>query len=92
MSRWILVVAVLAIVVVVATVTLDPGPRTWTVQPGETLKLSPDEVHPDDRYRCVGTFLNSTPERGHSVTGGGFDVATAEDGSVTARCAPLSGL
>jgi hypothetical protein len=66
------------------------GPKTWVVQPGETLTLSSDEVHPDDLYRCPGKGgVNGTPDPGHGVGGsGGFSVATEDDGTLTAYCEP----
>jgi hypothetical protein len=68
----------------------ERGPKTWVVQPGETLTLSADEVRPDDLYRCPGKGgVNGTPDPGHGVGGsGGFSVATDDDGTVTASCEP----
>jgi len=67
-----------------------PEPRTWIVQPGETLTLTADEVGPDDVHRCPGKGgVIGTPDRGHGVGGsGGFSVEAALDGTVTAYCEP----
>ncbi len=67
-----------------------PAPRTWIVQPGETLTLTADEAGPDDVYRCPGKGgVIGTPDRGRGVGGsGGFSVETALDGTVTAYCEP----
>jgi hypothetical protein len=67
-----------------------PAPKTWKVQPGETLNLTDDETGPDDVYRCPGKGgVVGTPDRGHGVGGsGGFSVETALDGTVTAYCEP----
>jgi hypothetical protein len=68
----------------------DRDPKTWVVQPGQTLTLSSDEVHSDDVYRCPGKGgVNGTPDPGHGVGGsGGFSVETDPDGNVTAYCEP----
>ena len=71
------------------TVDVDERePKTWIVQPGETLTVSADDVRPDDLYRCPGKGgVNGTPDPGHGVGGsGGLSVETAEDGTVTATC------
>jgi hypothetical protein len=63
------------------------GPKTWLVQPGETLTLTPDEVRADDRYRCPGhPAIDFTPHEGTGYTEeGGLSVATTDD-SVTVSC------
>jgi hypothetical protein len=73
-----------------ATVTETNGRQTWTIEPGDTVKLSADEVGPDDLYRCRGKGgVNGTPDPGHGVGGsGGFSVSTAADGTVTLTCEP----
>jgi hypothetical protein len=89
--RWAFVAAALAIVAVAFMVGgNDREPKTWIIQPGETLRLSADEVIPDDRWRCPGKGgVNGTPEPGRGVANsGGFQVETAADGTVTARCEP----
>jgi hypothetical protein len=65
-------------------------PKTWIIQPGETLRLSKDEVHPDDRWMCPGKGgVTGTPEPGHGVGGsGGFSVEASLDGMVVASCEP----
>lgn len=93
-ARWALGVASVTVLGIVAVslfnTNLNRGPKTWVVQPGETLTLSADEVHPDDLYRCPGKGgVNGTPDPGHGVGGsGGFSVATEDDGTVTAYCEP----
>jgi hypothetical protein len=99
-ARWIVLGVVLVLVLGLAalywfnripvTVMDSDGPRTWVVQPGETLTLSADEVHPDDLYRCPGKGgVNGTPDRGTGVGGsGGVSVETASDGTVTLSCEP----
>jgi hypothetical protein len=64
------------------------GPRTWIIEPDETLTLSADEVHPNDRYRCTGhPAINFTPHEGTGYREeGGLSVSTAEDGTVTVSC------
>ena len=42
---------------------LKRGPKTWVVQPGETLTLSADEVHPDDEVICPGERAASSEHR-----------------------------
>lgn len=93
--RWAVIgVAFVTVLGVVAiylfNANLQRGPKTWVVQPGETLILSANEVHPDDLYRCPGKGgVNGTPDPGHGVGGsGGFGVATEDDGTVTAYCEP----
>jgi hypothetical protein len=65
-------------------------PKTWFVQPGETLTVSADQAHPEDRWECPGKGgVIGTPDPGHGVGGsGGFSVVTAPDGTVTAYCEP----
>jgi hypothetical protein len=84
------VINLVALYVFNASLSADRAPRTWVVQPGETLTLSADEVHPDDLYRCPGKGgVNGTPKPGHGVGGsGGFSVETAPDGTVSAYCEP----
>ena len=67
-----------------------PEPKTWIVQPGETLTLTADETGPNDVYRCPGKGgVIGTPDRGRGVGGsGGLSVETALDGTVTAYCEP----
>lgn len=83
-------VAIIVSIVVVMIVGGERGPRTWIVPRGETLTLSPFDVHPDDLYRCPGKGgVDGTPKPGHGVSSGGeFSVSTAADGTVTARCEP----
>lgn len=101
-GRWVVSGAGLVLVVVLVAwyvvygVTAGPEvvgerqPKTWTVQPGETLTLSADEVRPDDSYRCPGlTRIDFTPHAGTGFSDiHGFYVFTAEDGTVTASCQP----
>lgn len=94
-ARWIVIDVVLVIVLGVVALylfntNLQRGPKTWVVQPGETLTLSANEVHPDDLYRCPGKGgVNGTPDPGHGVGGsGGFSLETASDGTVTLYCEP----
>ena len=73
-----------------ATVEETAVVHRWVVQPGQTRTWEPDDVGPDDRYRCPGKGgVNGTPEPGKGVGGsGGFSVETALDGTVTAYCEP----
>jgi len=97
-TRWIvlgvaLVVAVLWVLGMKAYIENHTGPSrlmVWTVQPGETLTLSADEVGPDDLYRCPGKGgVNGTPDPGNRVGGsGGLSVSTEQDGTVTVTCEP----
>jgi hypothetical protein len=100
-ARWIALGVVLVLVLGLPALYLfntnlststdeERGPKTWVVQPGETLTLSADEVHRDDLYRCPGKGgVNGTPAPGRGVGGsGGFSVATDDDGTVTASCEP----
>jgi hypothetical protein len=66
---------------------VEHGPHTWVVQPGETLTLSADEVHPKDSYICPGhPEIHFTPHEGTGYTEeGGLSVATTDD-SVTVSC------
>jgi hypothetical protein len=96
-ARWASFAAAVAIVAIVAIAFMvggrDREPKTWTIQPGETLRLSADEVLPEDRWRCTGKGgVNGTPEPGRGVANsGGFQVETAADGTVTASCEPGPG-
>ena len=67
--RWAIFGGVLVIVVILVLLSVrEPGPRTWVVQPGQTLTLSADDVGPDDLYRCPGKGgVKGTPEPGHLV-------------------------
>jgi hypothetical protein len=101
-ARWIVLEVVLLLVLGLAAlywfntnrtgVTLEEvdGRRTWIIQPGDTGRLSSDEVRPHDRYRCAGKdgFIG-TPEPDHAIGGsGGLTVETASDGTVTLYCEP----
>jgi hypothetical protein len=101
-ARWIALEVVLLLVLGLAAlywfnpnrtgVTLEEvdGRRTWIIQPGDTGRLSSDEVRSDDWYRCEGKdgFIG-TPEPDHGIGGsGGFTVETASDGTVTLYCEP----
>ena len=96
-ARWASVAAAVAIVVILTVAFMAGGsdrePKTWIIQPGEMLRVSADEVLPEDRWRCTGKGgVNGTPEPGHGVfNSGGFGVETAADGTVTARCEPGPG-
>ena len=72
------------------TMDVEREPKTWVVQPGETLSLTADEVGPDDVYRCSGKGgVDSTPDPGTSVTNSaGITVEYGEDGIVTVTCEP----
>ena len=62
----------------------ERGPKTWVVQPGETLTLSADEVQPNDSYSCPGKgAVGYTPEPGEGVANSlGIQVATDLEGTV----------
>lgn len=74
------------------TVEGSSGRRTWIVQGGDTLKLSADEVGPDDRYRCEvdgGVYtVEGTPPLGEASWSGDFSVATIDPGNVILSCQP----
>jgi hypothetical protein len=67
------------------------GRRTWTVRSGDTAMLSANETRDADRYSCEvdgGTYtVNGTPRPAERAVAGDFTVSTAEDGTVTLRCA-----
>ena len=91
-ARWVSVTVGAATLVIVAVAFMvggsDREPKTWIIQPGETLRVSAGEVLPEDRWRCPGKGgVNGTPEPGHGVANsGGFQIETAPDGTVTATC------
>jgi hypothetical protein len=91
---WAAVSAGLAIIVLGAIGLMiagnDRAPKTWIIHPGETLRLSEDEVLPEDDWECPGKGgVVGTPEPGHGVAGsGGFSVHVGLDGTVVARCEP----
>lgn len=100
-ARWVVAaVGLVATVAVVVALNLPPARRIphgrgqWVVQPGATLMLSADEVHPGaspgDEYVCPGEdTVVGTPERGHTVAGsGGLVISTLPDGTVEAVCEP----
>lgn len=99
-ARWIVLEVVLLLVIGLAalywfdalndvTVEEVDGRRTWIIQPGDTGRLSSDEVRPDDWYRCEGKggFIG-TPEPDHVGGSDGLWVETAFDGTVTLYCEP----
>ena len=75
------------------SVSLEEGGshRTWTIQPGDSVKLGADEVRPDDRYRCEldgsSYGVSQTPAPGSTGAAGPLTVVTAKDGDVTLWCA-----
>ena len=99
--RWIVVGVALLMVLGLAalflfnripvTVIDSDGPRTWIIEPGETLTLSADELGPRNHYRCAGeeSGIDFTPERGteYYSEAGGLSVRNA-NGTVTAYCQP----
>ena len=82
-ARWIsVVVAILVVLGIVGlylfnnnlTMSTDNGgPETWVVRPGETLTLGPEEVQPDNVYRC-------------SDDDEGVNLDVASDGSARLYC------
>jgi hypothetical protein len=93
-TRWLLIgIGVLVVLGLLYWFNSDlqmESVKNWVVQPGETLTLQPDEVGPDDEYRCPGKGgVNGTPEPGTGVgNSGGLSVTTANDGTVTVECEP----
>ncbi len=100
-ARWIVLDVVLLLVIGLAalywfnnlndvTVEEVDGRRTWIIQPGDTVRLSSDEVGPDDWYRCEGKGgYIGTPEPDHGIGDShGLWVETAFDGTVTLYCEP----
>lgn len=71
------------------TIVVDGG-RNWIVQPGDRVRLSSDEVGPDDWYRCVGRAgVTGTPEPGrHMGDSHGLWAITSSDGAVSLHCEP----
>src|SRR5687767_8781315 len=75
-------------------VTVDGGGgrRTWIIQGGDTVKLSADQVGPDDRFRCEvdgGAYgIKGAPPLGEVSWSGGFSVATIDRGTVILTCDP----
>ena len=98
--RWIVLEVILLVVLGLAAlywfnnltdVTVEDvdGRRTWIIQPGDTVRLSSNEVGPDDWYRCEGKGgLIGTPEPDHVGESVGLVVETASDGTVTLYCEP----
>ena len=74
------------------TVEGSSGRRTWTIQCGDTVKLSADEVAPGDGYRCEvdgGAYgVEGTPPLGEASWSGAFSVATIDRGTVILSCDP----
>jgi hypothetical protein len=70
--------------------SLDRDPKTWIVQPGETLRVRAGQVLPDDRWECPGRGgSEGTPPSGHGVgSSGGFSMEVDIEGNVTATCEP----
>jgi hypothetical protein len=100
--RWIVFEVVLLLVIGLAalywfnnltddvTIQEVDGRRTWIIQPGDTVRLSSDEVGPDDWFRCEGKGgVIGTPEPGrHTGESHGLWVETASGGTVTLYCEP----
>jgi hypothetical protein len=99
-ARWIvgvvlvLVLGVVALYLFNSSLTMssedERGPKTWVVQPGETLTLSADEVQPNDSYSCPGKgAVGYTPEPGEGVANSlGIQVTTDIEGMVEVACEP----
>ena len=96
-AGWVLVgVAIVVVLGLVAlfvfngTLMKERDPKTWIVQPGETLRVPADQVLPDDRWVCPGKGgSEGTPPIGHGVgSSGGFSMEVDMDGNVTAYCEP----
>ena len=92
---WAAVVAGLMVIVVVAAAAFtiagnDRAPKRWIIQPGETLRLSADEVIAEDEWVCPGKGgVVGTPDPGYGVGGsGGFSIEVLADGMVVIRCEP----
>ncbi len=73
----------------------ERGPKTWLVQPGETLRVSADDVLLDDRFDCAGEGFTTGGQRYGDVLNAPDSLAwTAvivdEEGNVTLRCQPGS--
>jgi hypothetical protein len=80
-ARWVAIAVGVALATLAAlflfngmlTTEAERSPRTWVVQPGDTLTLTADEIHADDRYRCTDDDE-------------GVDIEFAADGSATVTC------
>jgi hypothetical protein len=71
------------------TPILDRPAKTWIIKPGETRRLSADQVLPDDRYECPGRpgIVIGTPEPGLFASAqGGIRVITEQEGAVRMSC------
>ena len=99
-ARWTIVAVGVVATFLVANrptgVRMPHGAGAWVVQPGETLTLSPEEVHPGaypaDEYICPGKGrVVGTPEPGQTFVNGRLVVETLAGGSVTAGCSDTPG-
>ena len=74
---------------------LERAPKTWLVQPGDTLRVPADEVLLDDVFDCVGEGYSDgyRYEDALSAPGGftGSTMVVDAEGNVTVHCIPGSG-
>ena len=72
-----------------AASALDRPAKTWVIKPGETRRLSADQVLPEDRYECPGRpgIVIGTPKPGLLASAQGGILVTADDeGAVQISC------
>jgi len=68
---------------------LDRPAKTWVIKPGETRRLSADQVLPEDRYECPGRpgLVIGTPKPGlFASADGGIRVSADDEGAVQMSC------
>jgi hypothetical protein len=72
-----------------AASALDRPAKTWVIKPGQTRRLSADQVLPEDRYECPGRpgIVIGTPKPGLLASAQGGILVTADDeGAVQMSC------
>ena len=68
---------------------LDRPAKTWVIEPGQTRRLSADQILPEDRYECPGRpgLVIGMPKPGLFASAeGGIRVATDDEGAVQISC------
>jgi len=95
-AQWAGLAVVIGVIVVglivlnwpAASVTDRPA-KTWVIKPGDTRRLSADQVLPEDRYECPGRpgTVIGTPKPGLFASAqGGIRVSTDDEGVVQISC------
>lgn len=68
---------------------LDRPAKTWVIKPGETRRLSAEQVLPEDQYECPGRpgIVIGTPKPGLFASAeGGIRVSADDEGAVQMSC------